>query len=105
MDVKTAVAPGRSSNMYRSAADGVFGASTMDVKTAVAPGRSSKMYRSAAEGVFGPNAVKGAVARYHVFPDEGCYGTKQRRSQDFCLGGGPLFHDLRRPTRFGGGGE
>ena len=28
----------------------------------------------------------------------------QRRSQDFCLGGGPLFHDLRRPTRFGGGG-
>ena len=27
----------------------------------------------------------------------------QRRSQDFCFGG-PLFHDLRRPTRFGGGG-
>ena len=30
--------------------------------------------------------------------------THQRRSQDFFFGGGPLFHDLRRPTRIGGGG-
>ena len=29
--------------------------------------------------------------------------TRQRRSQDF-FGGGPIFRDLRRPTRFGGGG-
>ena len=30
-------------------------------------------------------------------------GIAQRRSQDFLLGG-PIFRDLRRPTRFGGGG-
>ena len=29
--------------------------------------------------------------------------AEQRRSHDFFLGG-PIFRDLRRPTRFGGGG-
>ena len=51
----------------------------MEVKIAVALGRSSRTYRSAAEGVFGPDPmeVKNAVARDHVSPDEGCCGTKQ----------------------------
>ena len=36
-------------------------------------------------------------------PASKALGRYQRRSQDFFLGG-PIFRDLRRPTRFGGGG-